>query len=178
MLTAYADNFETVELNNSFYSLTDIKDINNWLEKTPRQFIFSCKASRYITHMKKLKDPQEGIKNLMNALAPFGKKLGPILFQLPPNWHVNPQRLEEFIKALPKKHQYTFEFRDRSWLCDEIYQLLKAHRVALCFYDYKGYRSPEILLPISFMCVYMDRKPKLIRGAMMVGLWPATPKNF
>lgn len=144
MLPAYANTFGTVELNNSFYSLPDKKNVKDWRSKTPSGFIFSCKASRYITHMKKLKDPEEGVGNLMESLEPFGKKLGPVLFQLPPSWNVNTKRLEAFLKVLPDGHRYTFELRDKSWLCDEVYDLLEDHGVALCFYDYKGHQSPQI----------------------------------
>ena len=144
MLPAYAKTFHTVELNNSFYGLPDQKSVKTWTSKTPEKFVFSCKASRYITHMKKLKDPQDGINHLFAALKPFGQKLGPILFQLPPNWHVNTQRLEAFLAALPDNHSYTFEFRDHSWLCDKVYEMLQEHAAALCFYDYQGFRSPEI----------------------------------
>lgn len=144
MLRAYADTFETVELNNSFYSLPEEKSIKSWKEDVSGKFLFSCKASRYITHMKKLKEPEEGVDALLEALEPFEKNLGPILFQLPPKWSVDKERLEAFLKYLPEKHRYSFEFRDRSWLCDDVYTLLEEYGAALCFYDYEGFQSPEI----------------------------------
>ena len=144
MLSCYTGSFGTVEVNNSFYKLPSEKSVEKWLASTPKDFCFACKASRYITHRKKLKDPREHVPILMRALKPFGRKLGPILFQLPPNWHVNVQRLEEFLDALPAGFRYTFELRDRSWLCDEVCELLKKHGAALCFYDFKGFRSPEV----------------------------------
>lgn len=143
LLPEYANTFDTVEVNNSFYHLPAEHTVAEWSKHSPRGFIFSCKASRYITHMKKLKDPQEGIQRLLEAVKPFGRKLGPILFQLPPRWKLNLERLQEFVEVLPAKHQYAFEFRDKSWLCDPVYDLLEKHNMALCVYDYKGFRSPE-----------------------------------
>lgn len=144
-LKAYARFFKTVEINNSFYNLPSEKNVKNWRELTSKSFVFSVKASRYITHNKKLKDPRDSTDKFFQAIKPLKEKVGPVLFQLPPNWKCNAERLEEFLKILPKKYCYTFEFRDRSWLNDEIYQILKKHKTALCLYDYKGYRSPEIL---------------------------------
>lgn len=143
LLPEYARHFSTVEVNNSFYNLPSTKTARHWKDEAPDNFLFSCKASRYITHMKKLKDPDEGIDKMLHALEPLGDKLGPILFQLPPNWRVNAERLEAFLDKLPKGHRYTFEFRDPSWHCQEIYKLLEKHNAALCFYDYEKYQSPE-----------------------------------
>lgn len=144
MLKHYAKSFQTVELNNSFYRLPEKQSILNWKESTPDNFLFSCKASRYITHMKKLREPEQGIRHLFKSLEFFGKKLGPILFQFPPNWHLDLERLQNFIKALPENHRYTMEFREKSWLCQRVYDLLDQYKIALCFYDYRGYQSPEV----------------------------------
>ncbi|WP_166254710.1 DUF72 domain-containing protein [Marinobacter salicampi] len=143
LLPEYARHFRSVEVNNSFYNLPEPETAEAWAKDVPNDFRFACKASRYITHMKKLKDPAEGIDRLMEALEPLGKKLGPILFQLPPNWRVNTERLEAFLEKLPGRHRYTFEFRDPSWHCDEVYELLEEYKAALCFYDYQKYQSPE-----------------------------------
>ncbi|KTD23798.1 Protein of uncharacterised function DUF72 [Legionella lansingensis] len=145
MLGHYANFFETVELNTSFYGTPRKKTIESWYEATPDNFIFSCKASRYITHLKRLKNTKESLTYLLKALEPFGKKLGPILFQLPPRWPVDIERLQNFVKLLPQDHYYTFEFRDKSWLCQSVYDVLHRHKIALCFYDYKGYQSPELI---------------------------------
>ncbi len=144
-LSYYAKQFATVELNNSFYQLPDKSSIKAWCEATPSDFIFSCKASRYITHMKKLLEPEDSVNNMMNSLAHFGDKLGPILFQLPPNWHLDIERLTRFIESLSEDYRYSFEFRDKSWFCDAVYELLQKHQMALCFYDLKNYQSPEII---------------------------------
>ena len=143
LLSHYVKRLNTVELNRSFYSLPKAETVEKWRDEAPSNFLFSCKASRYITHMKKLKDPQRSIERFLDTVDHFGKKLGPLLFQLPPNWKVNPDRLESFLEALPDGRRYTFELRDKSWLCDSIYRILQKHGASLCFYDYKGYRSPE-----------------------------------
>ncbi|STY29975.1 Protein of uncharacterised function DUF72 [Legionella wadsworthii] len=144
-LTYYASIFNTVELNSSFYRVPSIKSVEKWKEMTPGQFIFSCKASRFLTHVKMLKDAQESVNYLLQVLEKFDEKLGPILFQLPPYWPMNSKRLEIFINLLPDSFQYTFEFRNKTWLCDEIYNLLAKNNIALCFYDYRGYQCPEII---------------------------------
>ena len=142
-LAFYARHFASVEVNNSFYQLPSADTLERWRSQVPDSFLFSCKASRYITHMKKLKDAREHVPKLLDALAPLGHRLGPILFQLPPNWRANGDRLADFLKALPDRHRYSFEFRDKSWLSEEIYDLLREHNAALCFYDYQQYQSPE-----------------------------------
>ena len=145
MLAYYASIFGTVELNSSFYRMPTAKAILKWKENTPDDFIFSCKASRYLTHVKRLKDTRESVDYLFETLTGLGKKLGPILFQLPPNWSLNLERLEQFVRTLPTSFHCTFEFRNKSWLCKEVYDLLTQYNIALCFYDYKGYQCPEII---------------------------------
>lgn len=145
LLAEYAKAFDSVELNNSFYHLPGRKSVEKWRDTTPRGFLFACKANRFITHMKKLKDPRPGLARFLKSVKPLGGKLGPILFQLPPHWRVDAERLEGFCKALPKGGRYAFELRDKSWLREEIYDVLRRHNSALCFYDLKGFRSPEIV---------------------------------
>ena len=94
MLSYYANHFRTAEINNSFYQLPRKTTLGLWKSSVPRDFVFSLKASRYITHMKKLRDPRRGIAPLIEAAAVLEEKLGPILFQLPPRWHLNLPRLE------------------------------------------------------------------------------------
>ncbi|GGY76805.1 DUF72 domain-containing protein [Marinobacter zhanjiangensis] len=144
LLGEYAHSFDTVELNNSFYQLPAETSVKEWLKASPREFLFSVKASRYLTHMKKLKDAGEGLDRFLAAVEPFGSKLGPVIFQLPPRWRVNVGRLTAFLEQLPPGYRYAFEFRDTSWLCDEVYEVLTSHNAALCYYHYKGYRSPPV----------------------------------
>lgn len=142
-LAFYGKNFDTVEVNSSFYYSPQKHTIENWLQQTPPNFVFSCKASRYITHLKKLKDPKESLHKLFVTLEYFENKLGPILFQLPSRWTFQKGRLDSFLERLTPTYQYTFEFRDTSWLCQETYDLLAEHKCSLCFYDYQDYQSPE-----------------------------------
>lgn len=137
-LPFYARHFASVEINSSFYGLPKATSLQSWLECTPPDFIFACKASRYITHMKKLKDPQAGLAAFFAAIEPLTPKLGPILFQLPPHWRCNLARLEEFLQAVPARHRAAFEFRDESWLTAETFGLLQKHGAACCCYDLAG----------------------------------------
>lgn len=145
VLPYYAKYLDSVELNNSFYQIPKEKNIKTWVEITPTHFIFSCKANRYITHMKKLEDVDDSLKRLLKAFSNFEEKLGPILFQFPPYWQIDIPRLKKFIEQLPKQFLYTFEFRHKNWFCDELYELLYKNEMTLCFYDHKRYRSPEIV---------------------------------
>jgi uncharacterized protein YecE (DUF72 family) len=142
-LQYYASHFKTVEINNTFYHLPTENVIKNWYEKVPSDFIFSIKASQYITHRKRLKDPNDSTSIFFERLQLFKNKAGPILFQLPPSFKKNFARLEEFLMSLEKGYLYTFEFRHPSWFVDEIYELLKKHHVALCITDIGGHLTPE-----------------------------------
>lgn len=142
-LAYYAKHFSTVEINNSFYHLLTQKVVENWINSTPADFVFAVKASRYITHIKRLKEPEKMLATFMESIKPFNDKIGPILFQLPPKFNINPERLEYFLKLLPNNYQYAFEFRDKSWFNPEIYGLLKKYNIALCIYNMGDYQSPK-----------------------------------
>jgi uncharacterized protein YecE (DUF72 family) len=141
-LPYYATQFGTVEINNTFYHLPLEKSVENWYQKVPKNFIFSVKASRYITHLKRLRDPVESTKYFFERLKPLKEKMGPILFQLPPSFKKELERLEEFLSCL-EKGLHTFEFRHSSWYSDDTYDLLKRYSAALCITDLKGKLSPE-----------------------------------
>jgi uncharacterized protein YecE (DUF72 family) len=142
MLAYYYERFDTVEINNSFYVLPKIETLGCWRDVTPKNFEFAIKASRFLTHNKKLKEPENALNNFLPRAEALGKKLGPILFQLPPRWRINLERLEEFLEALPKYHYYTFEFREQSWLTEETYKLLRKYNAAFCIYELAGFHSP------------------------------------
>lgn len=141
MLEHYIQHFDTVELNNTFYRLPQEKGLETWRETAPEGFLFAAKGSRFLTHMKKLKDAGPGIEKFFDRISPLGKKLGPIVFQLPPWWEVNPGRLEEFLELLPPRHQYAFELRNPTWHTSEIYRILRRHRAAFCIFEIAGFRS-------------------------------------
>lgn len=141
MLEFYAQRFDTVELNNTFYRLPQPNGLNNWHDSTPREFRFAMKGSRFLTHMKKLKDPATGIERFFERADLLKEKLGPIVFQLPPHWTVDAERLDAFLKALPRAHRYAFELRNPTWHSAEIYAILRRHRAAFCIFEIAGFRS-------------------------------------
>ncbi len=142
MLQFYARHFDTVELNNSFYKLPTEAAFACWRDSTPPDFCFAVKASRFITHNKKLKDPGNALEKFLPRAEALKKKLGPILFQLPPRWRVNADRLEEFLSVLPCRRRYAFEFREPSWHASRIFEILRRHNAALCVYHLAGFQSP------------------------------------
>ncbi len=141
MLGHYIRHFRTTEINNTFYKLPSEKTLTDWRESTPEGFLFSVKASRFITHMKKLKDPELTLPSFLERIDLLGEKLGPVLFQLPPKWHFNPDRFRRFVEALPEGHRYVFEFRDNSWVNSESLAIMADHGIALCIYDMAGETS-------------------------------------
>jgi uncharacterized protein YecE (DUF72 family) len=142
MLPFYLNYFDTLELNNTFYRLPTIAALEAWREVVPDNFVFAVKASRFLTHNKKLKDPENALENLLPRVEILGKKLGPILFQLPPKWRINLERLEDLLAILPRKHRYAFEFRETSWINDQVLQTLRQYGAGFCIYEIAGYQSP------------------------------------
>ncbi len=141
MLQHYVQAFDTVEINNSFYKLPAPGQFSRWKKATPKGFLFAVKGSRFLTHNKKLKDPENALENLMPRAEELGRKLGPILFQLPPKWRCNVERLDEFLNLLPKRHRYAFEFREPSWHCSEVLKVLHKHNAAYCIYELAGFST-------------------------------------
>ena len=142
MLAYYYEHFDTVELNNTFYRLPTARALENWRDSTPEGFCFAAKGSRFLTHMKKLKDPEQGLARFFEAIDILQPKLGPILFQLPPNWEIDRERFAHFLNALPAHHRYAFEFRNETWNVPEIYDLLARNGAGYCIFDLAGYQSP------------------------------------
>jgi uncharacterized protein YecE (DUF72 family) len=152
MLAWYQRQFDTVEINNSFYRLPPETALEQWRSSTPPNFRFAVKGSRFLTHMKKLKDPVPGIEKFFSRVDLLKEKLGPILFQLPPNFEVNLERLEGFLDALPPGHRYAFEFRNQSWNNPEVLRLLRGSNAAYCPFHLAGYQSPiEITADIAYV---------------------------
>ena len=133
-LPFFTSQFHTVEINYSYYQLPPLKTFEMWRRTVPRGFMFAVKASRYLTHMKKLKEPAEPLERLLHNARGLGKTFGPVLFQFPRQWKVNLGRLQEFMVALDAHpaHRYAFEFRHKTWLTAEVYACLKEHKAALC----------------------------------------------
>ncbi len=145
MLAWYQARFDTVELNNSFYRLPTAETFASWRDATPQEFRFAVKVSRYITHRRKLREPASALERFLPAVETLGRKLGPILFQLPPRWTCNLARLDAFLDALPRCHRYAFEFRDPSWHCEAVYRLLTRHNAAFCMFELAGFASPLVV---------------------------------
>jgi uncharacterized protein YecE (DUF72 family) len=141
-LEAYAEAFSVVEVNNSFYRLPERSTFERWRDRTPARFTFAVKASRYLTHVKRLREPEPGIRRFWERAEALGSKLGPVLFQLPPRFPADVARLRGFVGALPSPMRAAWEFRDPSWLVDEILGLLDEAGCALVLADRPGFRGP------------------------------------
>ncbi|MDZ7829268.1 MAG: DUF72 domain-containing protein [Halofilum sp. (in: g-proteobacteria)] len=131
----YVHEFDTVEINNTFYKLPAGKTFAQWREAAPPGFEFALKFSRYGSHIKRLRDPREPIERFLAVADELGPTLGPILVQLPPKWHANTERLDDFLAAAPAGHRWAIEFRDQSWLNEEVFAVLENHGAALCIHD-------------------------------------------
>jgi uncharacterized protein YecE (DUF72 family) len=142
MFAFYAKHFDTVEINNTFYRLPKTETFDAWRDNSPAKFQYAVKASRFITHMKKLKDPKTSAAKFFLAAEHLERKLGPILFQLPPRWNFDAERLAEFLEALPTNHRHVLEFRDESWLKPQAFALLRKHNVAFCIHDLGQMQTP------------------------------------
>jgi uncharacterized protein YecE (DUF72 family) len=142
MLAHYIEKFDTVELNNTFYKLPIQTSLEAWRDSTPPHFHFAVKGSRFLTHMKKLKEAENGLNRFLGAVEVLEPKLGPILFQLPPQWELNFDRLAAFLAVLPPYRRCAFEFRNPTWDTPQIHDLLSQHNVGYCIFDLAGYVSP------------------------------------
>ena len=160
----FADFLNTVEINSTFYHLPSEKSIQSWLSQVPTDFLFSIKASRYITHLKRLKDCQENVDYFFKTIAGLKDKLGPILFQLPPSFKMDTERLKEFLSYLNDDHRYVFEFRHPTWFVGEIYEILSTYKVALCITDLNGHLSPEEITT-NFTYIRLHGPKKAYKGS-------------
>lgn len=141
----YAQHFDTVEINNTFYHLPKEQSIQRWHKIAPEGFLYAVKANRYITHIKKLKDTSESLRRFFDGINLLERKLGPVLYQLPPSLHIDLDRLRDFIKLLPKRKTAVFEFRHKSWYCEETYKLLGKNGAGFCIHDMPGKESPQVV---------------------------------
>jgi uncharacterized protein YecE (DUF72 family) len=153
-LEHYATLFDTVEINNTFYRLPARSAVANWVESTPPGFVFSVKASRFLTHVKRLTDMGEGVRRFYERIEPLtaSPKMGPVLWQLPENFHRNDDRLAGALARLPAG-RHCFEFRHASWFVPEVYDLLRGHGVALVIGDHpeRPFQSHELTADWTFI---------------------------
>ena len=141
-LEHYTAHFSTVELNNSFYRLPSEKAFSNWRDTSPDGFVYAVKVSRFITHIKRLKDVEEPIETFLDRARLLEEKLGPLLYQLPPNMHRNDERLDAFLSLLPKEQRHVVEFRHASWLVEQVFAILRRYNVGFCIFDMPGLTCP------------------------------------
>ena len=153
-LELYAEHFDTVEVNSTFYRLARREAVAGWVRQTPESFLFAVKASRYLTHIRRLVDVAEGVKRFYDPLGPMieADRLGPVLWQLPENFHRDDERLHGWLQSLPKG-MHTIEFRHASWFAPEVMEALRAHRVALTIGDHpkRPFQSDEATAPWRFV---------------------------
>ncbi|MDI1446287.1 DUF72 domain-containing protein [Polyangium sp. 6x1] len=141
-LDHYAQRFQVVEVNNTFYRLPEASVFQSWSARTPADFVFAVKMSRFLTHLKRLRDPEAPVERFFERSFALGTKLGPVLVQLPPNMKRDAGRLDAALECFPKHVRVAVEFRDETWLCPEIESLLGRHRAALCVWDRRGSSAP------------------------------------
>ena len=143
-LAHYTGVFDTAEINASFYRMPAEAAVAGWRERTPEGFLFAWKASRYITHLKRLLDPVEPVAFLFERAAPLRPKLGPILYQLPPGLKLDLGRLAAFLPVLPRGYRHAFEFRHPSWYAPEVFALLAEHDASLVISDHHHAPAPWV----------------------------------
>jgi uncharacterized protein YecE (DUF72 family) len=131
----YAQHFDTVEINNTFYHLPSAAVFDSWKEQAPPGFCYALKFNRYGSHWMRLKNPRQTIGNFLAVANRLEEFLGPILVQLPPHWNVDPHRLDSFLAAAPRSLRWAVEFRNATWLCEEAFEILQRHQAALCIHD-------------------------------------------
>jgi uncharacterized protein YecE (DUF72 family) len=180
-LSWYASQFRTAEINGSFYRTPSLEAVKRWRAQTPANFVFAWKASKFITHWKRLSDNCRNSLDLMETrLKALEPKAGPVLFQLPPQFKMNHERLASFLKLLKRKRKYVFEFRHPSWYAPQVVELLRDHDIALCISDHHDAPAPwEVTAGHVYLRGhgpsgrYKDRYPPntLRRWAEQVSAW-------
>ncbi len=176
MLRFYATRLPAVEINSTFYRLPRASVLEAWAEQVPDHFRFAIKASRRITHLKRLKGAEEETAYLFETLKTLGPRLGVVLFQLPPNLKKDLDRLQQFLDLLAEGARAAFEFRHPSWLDDEVFDALRARGCALCIAEVDDEPAPEVVATASFGYLRLRRasyeKPGLVRWTQAINAQP------
>ena len=159
-LSHYAQHLNSVEINYTFRRLPSPNTLEKWIKDTPPGFLFALKANQRITHILRLKEAEQATELFFSSIAPLraAKRMGPILFQLPPQFQCNLEVLEAFLNRLPDELQYAFEFRHDSWLRDPVYRLLEKHKISLCLAESENFQVPEVITSNFVYCRL--RKPE------------------
>lgn len=148
----YAERFDTVELNATFYRLPSRSTWDAWRRKAPAGFRFAVKASRYLTHVRRLREPAEPLGRVWDGARRLADHRGPMLYQLPPRWLPNVERLTAFLDAVPEDPAQALEIRDARWYVEDVFRLLEARRMPLCLHDMAGSVPPiRITGPIAYL---------------------------
>jgi uncharacterized protein YecE (DUF72 family) len=147
----YCQLFDTVELNNTFYQQPTIPTLDKWEQQAPKDFIYAVKANRYLTHMLKLKNVGPALSAQTRSARRLKSHLGPLLYQLPPNWNKNLERLRRFAELLPEKETHVIEFRNRDWLTDDTFELLTEFGICLCIHDMLPRHPRRITGPATYI---------------------------
>ena len=175
-LEHHASRFRTLEVNNAFYRLPEAKTFSQWAERTPADYVVAVKASRYLTHVKRLEDPAEPVRRFAERATHLGAKLGPVLLQLPPNLPLNLSALEDTLSRFPTGWRVTVELRHPSWFVDATYDLLGRLGAALCLADSPGRRTPVVrTAPWGYVRFHEGRaRPHPCYGERALSTWAET----
>lgn len=166
-LSYYSERLNAVEINNTFYRMPKKDVLRSWDEQTPDHFRFVIKASRRITHFKRLKEAEEPLGYLVTNTEVLGEKLGAVLFQLPPNFRCNVARLNDFVDLLPEDFPAVMEFRHESWLCDDVFDILQRKNIPLCLADTEDEDALALKLPATANWCYVRlRKPDYDKASL------------
>jgi len=177
-LEHYASVFPAVEVNNTFYNLPKEKTFDDWASRTPDGFTFVCKASRYITHIRRLRDVAEPITRFVERASLLGEKLGPTLYQLAPSFHRDDTLLKEFLDLLPAHPPAAMEFRHPSWEDVAVYEALRSRDVAMCIADSPKYRAPlEMTASWSYLRLHGGEE-EVSYGEEGLGEWARRIASF
>jgi uncharacterized protein YecE (DUF72 family) len=156
----YSQLFDTVEINNTFYQQPTHNTLDAWERQAPRGFIYAIKANRYITHMLKLKHAGDAVDRLMRSGHHLKEHLGPFLYQLPPNWSKDLERLREFATHLPSKETHVIEFRNDNWLADDTFELMQELKLCLCVHDMLPRHPKQVTGRVVYVRFHGPGQPK------------------
>jgi uncharacterized protein YecE (DUF72 family) len=166
LLTEYSKNFDTVEVDNTFYRIPSMDNVRKWKEETPVDFIFSAKFPRKITHIKMLQDCHEELEVFIEHMSLMGNKLGPMLIQLPPGFKPEMSEiLKDFLAALPEKYRFAVEVRNKKWLDEKFYDMLRDNKVALTLIDHP-WMPPMDTITADFTYIRWVGDRKKVKGTL------------
>jgi uncharacterized protein YecE (DUF72 family) len=172
-LDHYTERFRTVEVNNTFYHLPEASTFEKWRERTPGDFVLAVKMSRFLTHLKRLRDPEEPVERFMTRAEKLGDKLGPVLLQMPPQMEAEPERLAETLELIPRGVRVAAEFRHPSWFTHQVFEILSEHGAALCLADSPRRKTPQVrTADWGFVRFHEGRAtPRPCYGEQALGTW-------